>query len=69
MIRRFHRPRAVGPRGFTRWIQPNMKRYMLECCDCGLVHEFQFRVTPISKRVQFRARRAEGYTRARRAAR
>lgn len=65
----FPKIRAVGPRGFSKWIQPNMAKYFLECCDCGLVHEFQFRATPKSKRVEFRARRANGYTRSRRAAR
>ena len=34
------RPR--GPRGWTRWIHPQMKGYRLVCCDCGLVHEMEF---------------------------
>ena len=30
--------------GWTEWVSPIMNGYRLECCDCGLVHEFQFRV-------------------------
>lgn len=26
------------------WIQPRMRGYRMMCCDCGLVHEIQFRV-------------------------
>jgi len=26
------------------WIQPLRKGYKLCCCDCGLVHKFDFRV-------------------------
>jgi len=61
MIKRFRREKAEGPRGFSRWVQPRMKKYFLSCCDCDLVHEMQFRVTSEGK-VQFRARRAERYT-------
>jgi Zn-finger protein len=56
---------AVGPRGFSRWVQPSPQKYILSCCDCGLVHEMQFRAPIDSKgkpRVQFRARRAKRYT-------
>ena len=28
--------------GWTDWETPNMKLYKLMCCDCGLVHDFQF---------------------------
>jgi hypothetical protein len=30
-------------RGFSRWVNPKMDNYMMACCDCGLVHEMQFR--------------------------
>lgn len=30
-------------RGFSRWVNPVMDRYMMACCDCGLVHEMEFR--------------------------
>lgn len=43
-VRKFRTEKAVGPRGFSRWIQPNMRQYLMQCCDCGLVHEIQFRI-------------------------
>lgn len=70
--KRMRQERAVGPRGFSRWVQPQMAKYFLSCCDCGLVHEMQFRIAAgkvrglnvgQSMHVQFRARRAEAYTR------
>jgi len=30
--------------GWTTWITPVHKKYLMKCCDCGLVHEFQFKV-------------------------
>lgn len=42
--------------GWTEWIQPEMKLYRLGCCDCGLVHDVQFRITARGRRVQFRVR-------------
>jgi hypothetical protein len=59
-IRKFRKEKPVGPRGFSRWVQPAVPKYMLACCDCSLVHEMQFRV--VDSRAQFRARRAERYT-------
>lgn len=35
--------------GWTEWIKPKMKGYLLKCCDCGLTHEFQFRTIVESK--------------------
>lgn len=26
------------------WVQPNMRRYYMKCCDCGLVHRLVFRI-------------------------
>jgi hypothetical protein len=61
--KRFRQEHAEGPRGFSRWVQPNMPKYLIACCDCNLVHEMQFRVVGKRKmRVQFRARRAPRYT-------
>lgn len=37
------------------WVQPVAKGYKLACCDCGLVHKLDFRVS--KRRVQFRAYR------------
>ena len=30
--------------GWTRWIPPYMRGYVMQCCDCGLKHEFDFSV-------------------------
>ena len=37
------------------WIQPGEYSHCIMCCDCGLVHEFRFRV--YQGRIQFRAKR------------
>lgn len=69
-VPKFRTEKAIGPRGFSRWVQPHMGKYLLACCDCGLVHEMQFRIATGPVRaggqrtnVQFRARRADGHTR------
>lgn len=51
MKRKFKKIRA-GRGGWSPWQQPVMKGYLMKCCDCGLVHEIDFRVI-------FRARRAK----------
>lgn len=45
------------PAGWSGWIHPIMEGYKLSCCDCGLVHEMEFRVTGDYDRVEFRVRR------------
>lgn len=27
-----------------QWIRPKMKGWKMKCCDCGLVHRFNFRL-------------------------
>lgn len=65
-VQRFRTEHGDGPRGFSRWVQPRMSKYLLACCDCSLIHEMQFRVLTRKydgkQIVQFRARRAERYT-------
>lgn len=39
----------------NEWIQPIRRGYCLVCCDCGLVHELDFRI--YKRHIQFRARR------------
>ena len=46
--------------GWTRWVQPAERGYLLACCDCALVHRMDFRIK--HGRVQFRAQRAPRYT-------
>lgn len=70
---KFRQEKQVTARGFSRWVRPRMNKYFLQCCDCGLVHEMQFRIAmgpvmggPVSHQkiaVEFRARRADGHTR------
>ncbi len=42
------------------WIQPIRKGYKFRCCDCGLVHNMDFRIR--KRRAQFRAFRNERST-------
>jgi hypothetical protein len=35
--------------GWSRWVPPMMKGYRMACCDCGLVHDMEFRVVKVSK--------------------
>ena len=46
------------------WVQPIRKKYRLMCCDCGLVHEMDFRLikTKRGSTIQFRVRRNERAT-------
>lgn len=37
------------------WVQPVEEGYKMACCDCGLVHQMDFRVE--DGRAQFRVRR------------
>lgn len=32
------------------WVQPVQRGYLLACCDCGLVHRMDFRVTKNRRR-------------------
>lgn len=34
------------------WIQPILRGYRLGCCDCGLVHQVDFRIK--NRKIQFR---------------
>jgi hypothetical protein len=40
------KPQA-GPDGWTDFIKPVMRGYRLACCDCGLVHDMDFKVVRI----------------------
>ena len=48
-----------GGDGWTRWIEPVMDGYKLACCDCGLVHNMEFKVESDgdNHKVLFRASR------------
>jgi uncharacterized Zn finger protein len=34
---------------WSEWVCPDPKEYFMKCCDCGLVHEAQFRVVKYDK--------------------
>lgn len=38
------KPMPPGRGGWSEWTEPVMKGYMMQCCDCGLIHEMQFKV-------------------------
>lgn len=36
-------PMIAGKDGWSEWIHP-LPGYLMQCCDCGLVHEAQFQI-------------------------
>ena len=57
--------------GWTDWIKPKIHGYKMACCDCGLIHDFEFAVfdedgKEIKGAVMFRARRNKRATSQRR---
>jgi hypothetical protein len=50
--------------GWCDWVSPEMTGYRWACCDCGLVHDLEFRVA--ADGVWFRARRNKRSTAAKR---
>ena len=55
------KPEVEVHRGWTRWVKPTMRGYLMVCCDCGLHHWMDFAIH--DDRVFFKAKRAAGYTR------
>jgi hypothetical protein len=67
-----------GRKQWSDWITPVMRGYLMACCDCGLVHEIDFKTVEVTKkrkkdwlyrvlprtkfRVALKARRAERHT-------
>lgn len=59
-------PVEVGEDGWSEWIHPlrtDGHGYLLQCCDCGLVHEMEFSLSEgegvNSNCLIFRARRID----------
>lgn len=54
-------PKKFKPAKDNKWEQPVMKDYLMKCCDCGLIHQMDFRIAygknRENDRVQLRARR------------
>lgn len=48
----------------NEWIYPKRKGYRQCCCDCGLVHEIDFRIVKVGKKsyIEIRFRRNERAT-------
>jgi hypothetical protein len=42
----------AGPDGWSDWQFPEMKRYRMGCCDCGLVHDLQFEVVKVTRQYR-----------------
>lgn len=40
--------KQLGPGKFTRWSSVGMATHKIGCCDCGLIHEYQYRIAFIS---------------------
>ena len=74
MTTRF-KPMVEGRGGWSEWVYPEPNGYLMKCCDCGLVHEVQFKTFVETKqkrgafevvelpwpiRAMFRARRQRG---------
>lgn len=45
---KFKKIKALGD-GWSDWELPVMKGYRLGCCDCGLVHDMDFKVVWVSE--------------------
>lgn len=41
---------AVTEDGFCEWVCPTPSGYLMQCCDCGLIHEVEFRVAKYEPR-------------------
>jgi len=77
-MKRFKKVTTPTRYGWSDWIFPTDK-YLMKCCDCGLVHQLEFRTfaetrqkrgafevvrLPWPIRVMFRARRVKSYDKA-----
>lgn len=36
--------KPIDEDGWSDWISPKMTGYLMQCCDCGLIHELDFKV-------------------------
>lgn len=51
---------AETKNGWSHWRSPIFRGHRCQCCDCGLVHEYDFRIR--NGRVEMRSRRDEAET-------
>jgi hypothetical protein len=67
---RRHKARVMAERlvhrviSYGEWTRPRMRNFREQCCDCGLIHRLDFRI--VDGRVEFRTRRDDRATAARR---
>lgn len=61
--RRRRKPYPLGQPG--AWVKPVRRDYRLACCDCGLVHSYNFRLVSIGKcgfQIQYQVARNDRAT-------
>ena len=51
-----HEIMIEGEDGWSEWIHPLSSYHRISCCDCGLVHDLEFRLDD-DNGLSFRARR------------
>lgn len=56
---RLYTPVKAGKDGWTEWVKPVPKGYRIQCCDCGLVHEMEFKAFVETRRKGERFQLAE----------
>ena len=54
---------SLAPVQDGEWVQPKRRGYLLQCCDCGLIHRLNFRLVKSKDGgrcwIQFQAFRVE----------
>jgi hypothetical protein len=43
-------PQEATKEGFCEWVTPKPLGYLMQCCDCGLIHEVETRVAKFDPR-------------------
>lgn len=46
-----YKQHTAGEGGWSEWEKPKMKGYRMCCCDCDLIHEFEFGVVVVTERL------------------
>ena len=46
-----HMKHKAGRGGWSTWVKP-AKGFLFKCCDCGLVHELEFKTIFRARRVK-----------------
>ena len=44
-----YRQEIEGEDGWSGEVAPQMKGYKMACCDCGLVHDIDFKIVKVTK--------------------